>query len=109
MSKRKCSEALEKEVLKLIYHTESNEVECICGKNIQGTHSCPNDIQEKKVIKFTRCDVENCTSCIKYLEQKAYDEQWYVDRDGYAYCSLCDAKMNYIGQKCGCEELDDGW
>ena len=105
----KFSEPEEKVILKLIYHIESNEVECICGKHIQGAHSCPNDIEEKKVIEFTRCDTENCTSCIKYLEQKAYDEQWYVDRDGYAYCSLCDAKMNYIGQKCGCEELDDGW
>ena len=103
----KCSEPEEKDILKLIHHIESNEVECICGKHIQGAHSCPNSIQEKKVIKFTRCDAENCTSCKKYLEEKSYDEQWYSDRDGYAYCSLCDAKMNHWGQKCGCEESDD--
>ena len=74
MSKRKCSEPAEKEELELIYHIEWDKVECICGAIIQGSHSCENDIQGKKVIKFIRCDAKNCTTCINYLKQQAYGD-----------------------------------
>ena len=105
-SKRKCSEPAEKEEV-FIYHIESKKIECICGAIIRGEHSCQNDIQGEKVIKFTYCDAKNCPTCMEYLEQKAYDAQWYYDRDGYSRCSECGDKVEWGEKYCGCGESDD--
>ena len=100
MSKRKY--AGDDEVLKLIYHIEMEQVECVCGEIIQYSHSCQHDMHAKKVIQFIEC--VNCEKCKQALKQK---DRWYEDRDGYVRCSKCDFPCGNEDKCRECHESDD--
>ena len=74
------------------YHKDSEIITCICGKEINGEHTC-NDVPKVK-----ECNAKNCVICIEKEKQRVLDEQWYEDRDGYIRCSSCDLKC-----ECDCD------
>ena len=96
------------EILTILNHRDASYQECWCGDKINNKHICTADISKNRKIMFLECDI-NCNICIDWVDcqrkLKVYHNQWYVDRDGYTYCSECGshATADQIPKTCGCE------
>ena len=93
----------------MYYHEESKVIECHCGGMINGCHSCPEDMNGKK-LQVVYCDFATCDYCQMHAKRKAYDDQWTDDEDGYNVCSDCHLKCDYdlLPKQCECE-YDQRW
>ena len=84
------------------YHKDSKTVSCVCGKEIYGEHTC-NDIPKVK-----ECNDEDCTICDDKEDERLFEEQWYVDRDGYSRCFTCGLKCDEdLPKHCNCNAFID--
>ncbi len=84
------------------YHKESKTVSCVCGKEINGEHTC-NDI-----LKVKECNGGDCTICDDKEDQRLFEDQWYEDRDGYSRCTTCDDKCDEdLPKRCECHAYID--
>ena len=84
------------------YHKESKTVTCICGKEINGEHTCNN------ILKVKECNGDDCTICEDKEDERLCEEQWYEDEDGYCRCSTCDLKCDGdLPKRCNCNAYVD--
>ena len=130
MSKRKFidsenendDDARNKAMLKLIYHCETKDCECVCGRRIgEYHHQCQSSIKDKTKLEVIPCNPKNCEKCLKHKEDmlkqerkdELYNNQWteYGDpRDGgEAYCSVCHVRVVdcTLPKDCQCEWYTD--
>ena len=84
----------------MIYHRKTEEIECLCGKIIDGSHKC--DEKPPVIICFEECE-NNCARCKRFTERERFESQWSMDRDGYCVCSSCYEKCHYGELPKGCE------
>ena len=84
---------------KLIYHSETQQVECFCGQIIVGSHHCSS---KYTVISFEEC-TNNCSRCTRFAERENFESQWSKDMDGYTICSNCGMKCEFGEVPKGCE------
>ena len=88
----------EVDALRLIYHCETKDCECICGQILgKFHHECQSSIKDKTKLEISPCDPCNCERCLKHKQEERNTELYYAQwneygnpRDGgEAYCSVC--------------------
>ena len=101
----------------ITYHKRHNIITCVCGQQIDGTHECvmkkPHTmIKVVECIYDMHCDgsIPYCPVCDEAAKKKAFEEQWYIDRDGYSLCEECGHKSDWgeVPKMCGCMVYDVG-
>ena len=87
---------------------------CQCGEHVGvDDHSCLLDKNNKGIIIFKNCDVENCKECTTTKEEtnylSEYESQWYYDKKlGTSYCVTCKQESACILPKvCNCFHFVD--
>ena len=81
----------------LTCHEKSKRVTCVCGKLIEGDHTCLITKSDQTRVIFQDCGYKSwrrenkgeCEVCIKEENFQKYLDSSYTGQDGYEYCSFC--------------------